>query len=177
MPDRGQSGGGAGGTRDFYSQGGRLRPAEPTDEAFIKRLLELSELPHEDIRRHLRTFVVAELGGSPVGVGGLEPRGSAGLLRSLAVATELQGQGIGKSLCDRIIADARCIGIEKLYLLTTNAKHFFARLGFVPVDRARVPASVRKTVEFRILCPASAICMERPLEQTSQSDGGSHSAA
>jgi amino-acid N-acetyltransferase len=165
MPIRRLSVGDAGSAPAFFLRRGRIRPAQPADEVSIRRLLAREELPHEDISRHLGTFLVAELGGSPVGVVGLEPCGdTTGLLRSLAVAAELRGQGVGTGLCDRMLADARRTGIERLYLLTTTAERFFARLGFVPIDRTRAPASVQATLEFKNLCPASATCMERLLD-------------
>jgi amino-acid N-acetyltransferase len=164
MANRRLSVGDARGTRGFFLRGGRIRPAGPADEISIQRLLALSDLPREDISRHLETFLVAEIRGSPVAVVGLESCGdSTGLLRSLAVAPELRGEGLGTSLCDRIMTVARRTGIERLYLLTTTAERFFARLGFVPVERTRVPASVQATLEFKNLCPASATCMERRL--------------
>ncbi len=172
MPNCRLSVGDAGDAPAFFLRGGRIRLAQPADEVSIHRLLALSELPHEDISRHLRTFLVAELGGSLVGVVGLEPCGDrAGLLRSLAVAAEILGQGVGTILCDRMLADARRTGIERLYLLTTTAERFFARLGFVPVERTRAPASVQATLEFKSLCPASAICMERLLDDLSIASG------
>ncbi len=164
MPNRRLSFGDPRGTRGFFLRGGRIRHTRPADELSIQRLLALSELPHEDISRHLETFLVAEVGGSPVAVVGLESCGDrTGLLRSLAVAPELRSEGLGTELCERIMADARRAGIERLYLLTTTAERFFARLGFVPVERTLVPGSVQATLEFKTLCPASAICMERRL--------------
>ena len=46
-------------------------------------------------------------------------------------------------------------------LLTTTAEGWFPRLGFVRVDRARVPAAVQLSVEFTAACPASAVVMWR----------------
>jgi amino-acid N-acetyltransferase len=61
------------------------------------------------------------------------------------------------------VRDAKEHGVRRLYLLTTDAQRFFARLGFVVVDREALPPEVRETAQFRELCPQSAIAMVREL--------------
>jgi len=98
-----------------------------------------------------------------VGCVGLEGSGEDVLLRSLAVVPRLQGAGTGKALYREVIAEAGRRGARAVYLLTTTAEGFFAKAGFTRFDRAHVPPSVAGSAQFRTLCPASAVCMRRPL--------------
>jgi len=49
-------------------------------------------------------------------------------------------------------------------LLTTTAEKFFGTLGFTVVDRSKLPETIRKTNEFLNLCPTSAVCMTRRID-------------
>ena len=57
---------------------------------------------------------------------------------------------------------ARC-GMDQLVLLTQTAEPFFATRGYAVIAREAAPAAVRRSAEFRSICPASAICMTRQL--------------
>ena len=104
-------------------------------------------------------FIVAVSGGQIVGCGALETFAGAALLRSLAVAAQHRGAGLGGDLYERLIARARALGLTRLFLLTTTAAAYFARRGFEPVDRATAPAPMTKSAQFASLCPSTAACM------------------
>jgi C_GCAxxG_C_C family probable redox protein len=140
-----------------------LRAAATGDLAAIHALLDTAGLPAGDVADHLAHFVVAEDGAQVVGVGGLEACGSYGLIRSFAVAADYRGQGIARSLFERLWEHAGELGVEALYLLTTGAADYFARLGFAVVAREQAPEAIRDTRQFASLCPASAVLMRRPL--------------
>ena len=141
-----------------------VEPARPSDLGAVARLLDAAALPHADLTpAHLAHFLVARDGDAVVGVVGMEPRGDAALLRSLAVAADRRGGGWATRLVDALEARAREAGVHTLYLLTTTAEGFFARRGYTAADRASVPEAIRSTEEFRGICPASAACMSRPL--------------
>ena len=93
----------------------------------------------------------------------LELYGGAALLRSLAVAPERRGEGLGLRLARSAVALARARGAREVFLLTETAAGFFPRLGFEPVDRAAAPPAVRESVEFRSACPAGAALMRLAL--------------
>ena len=144
----------------------RPEPAHASDFDAILRLLEDARLPCADLTpAHLAHFVVLRHGGSVVGVVGMEVRGDAGLLRSLAVAEELRGGGLAAELVDALEARGRTLGIRTLHLLTTTAEGFFARRGYATVDRASVPEAILATEEFRSICPASAVSMAKSLAE------------
>lgn len=127
----------------------------------IRQLLEGVSLPSEDIADHLSHFILAKVDGELVGCIGLEVHGSIGLLRSLAVDEGKRNRGIARRLMDRIIDHSRQQGVSDMYLLTDTAARYFERLGWTTIDRADAPEEIRNTLQFRSLCPSSAICMRR----------------
>ena len=142
----------------------RIRTAVPEDSGIVLSILRDGRLPADGVEDRFPVgYIVAEAGGSVIAVGGLEMYGSFGLLRSVAVAPEWQGQGIGKALTERLLELARYMGLKAIYLLTTTAQAFFEGKGFQRIDRKDVPAEVRASIEFAKSCPTSAICMFRKL--------------
>lgn len=133
-----------------------LRQAHPADWPAIQALLNANRLPLDGARQHLSTFLVAESGREVVGCAGAEPRGDVALLRSVAVAPGLHGQGIGRQMVLRLLDEARRRNVKAVYLLTTTARDYFLRLGFTVADRATAPRSLQQSAEFQGACPASA---------------------
>ena len=99
-----------------------------------------------------------------VGVAGLEVHGGDGVLRSVAVEPASRGSGVGARLTGAILAAARRASLRRLYLLTISAEDYFPRYGFRRVPRDEASAAVRRSVEFREACPASAVAMVLDLE-------------
>lgn len=87
-----------------------------------------------------------------------------GLLRSVAVSTDLRGHGLGREIVAAAEAEARQAGVAMLYLLTETAAGFFSRLGYRPIPRPDVPESIRRSRQFTELCPESAVIMVRNLD-------------
>lgn len=141
-----------------------IRRAAASDFHAVSGLLKDSSLPLDGVPQSLDGFVVAESNGALVGVAGLESCCDNALLRSVAVRPEWRSKGLGRSLVERIIAEAEQRGIHGLYLLTTTAEHYFPSFGFQTVARDAVPADVRETEEFRSACPASATTMALSLK-------------
>ncbi|RPE77207.1 arsenic resistance N-acetyltransferase ArsN2 [Vulcaniibacterium tengchongense] len=101
--------------------------------------------------------------GVPMAAVGVERHGEAALLRSLAVAEALRGRGLARELvahAERRAADA---GVRRLFLLTTHAAGYFARLGYAPTPREAAPAAIAATAQFAQLCPASWAFMAKAL--------------
>ncbi len=140
-----------------------IRPAGPSDLGPVTALLRDAHLPWSDIAPHLGSFLVADGEDGLAGVVGLEARGPVGLLRSLAVAPAHRKRGLGRLLCQRMLAHARGLGVGDLYLLTLDAAGFFEGVGFRREDRAAVPPAIQSTQEFSALCPVSAVVMHLAL--------------
>jgi len=140
-----------------------LRRARSADLEAVEQLLRNMKLPTEGVVDWVEQFWVGEHAGAVVGVAGMERYGEAGLLRSVAVAHEWRGSGVGRALVDRVLEESRAAGVHDVFLLTTTAEHYFARLGFACVDRGCVPDAMRGSAEFTGACPASAVVMRKEL--------------
>lgn len=136
-----------------------IERARPDDGPGIERLLAHHQLPLAGLREHLSSAVVARGDGTVVGGAALELYGDAALLRSVAVAPEWQGQGLGRQLTDAACRLAREHDVTELYLLTTTASEYFLRAGFEPIAREDVADAVTASIEFTSACPASATVM------------------
>lgn len=137
--------------------------AAPGDLPEVQMLLTQCGLSTDGIESALEHCLLARSGPIVVGTVALEPYRPFGLVRSLAVSPDHRHQGLGQSLCARIISHARLQQIERLYLLTTGAEWFFDALGFEPVAREAVPPAVRSSDQFHHICPVSAVCMNRDI--------------
>jgi amino-acid N-acetyltransferase len=136
-----------------------IRDALPEDLEEIQQLLRGLRLPVEGVAEHWRRFLVLELEDRVAGTVGLEVYGDQALLRSLGVAKGLQGRGHGQRLCEAVLDRARALGLREIILLTETAQRFFARQGFEVITREEAGPAVGASVEFRAVCPVSAVCM------------------
>lgn len=140
-------------------------PARPHDLPDALALLARAQLPEQGVAELWgHYFVVREDDGRVVGVAGLEVHGPDGLLRSVAVDADYRGQGIAARLVGAALERARLVPLRSVFLLTTTAADYFARLGFAACPREQAPAAVRESWEFRTGCPATAVLMIRPLD-------------
>jgi len=137
--------------------------ATANDLPAIQTLLTDCHLPTDGIERLADYCLVAKLGSKIVGTVALEPCGQSALLRSLAVAPDCRGRSLGRSLCARMVSHARLLGTERLYLLTTDAERYFAKLGFKRAKRSEAPVQIQATSQFHTFCPKSAVCMMRDI--------------
>jgi len=142
-----------------------FRPANAADLPAVADLLKSCELPAQDLTAEiLAGFELAfAADGRMVGQIGLEVFGDAGLLRSLAVAPEWRGHGLGEQLVERREAEARRAGLSAIYLLTGSAADYFRRRAYDDVSRETVPAPIAAHPQFRGLCPSRAACLRKSL--------------
>ena len=141
--------------------GFQLAAAAPSDLDEILALLTAAELPREGGAEHMRGFVVArDAEGRLVGCAGLERYGALGLLRSVAVASELQRSGLGSRLVSTVLRVARSGGMSEVVLLTTTARDFFARrFGFEETTRADYEQQFAASPEWQLPRCSSAVVM------------------
>lgn len=139
--------------------------AQPADLPAIRALLAANGLPAADLTpAHLGSFWVLRDPAGLAGVVGLELRGRASLLRSLAVRADQRGCGVGTALLAHAEAKAGELGVDTLYLLTTTAGSYFARRGYAVTPRDAAPAALQATAEFAEICPAGSVCMTKRVE-------------
>jgi amino-acid N-acetyltransferase len=126
-----------------------VRPAAIGDVPYIPHLLEVyaaqgNLLPRtmSELYRHLRDFFVVEIDGKVSACGALEIfTENLGEVRSLVVDDDFKGRGFGRLLVERIIEEARVIGLSRLMALTYVAP-FFHKLGFKTVAKDTLPEKV-----------------------------------
>lgn len=146
----------------------QVEPARPEDLTAVLALVDAADLPLVGIPDHFANFLVARSNGRIEGVVGLEIHGADAVLRSLAVAPEKRGAGLGRALVASALLLANARGVRTVYLLTTTAVDFFARLSFECCDVGSVPDAIAKSVEFSSgVCPATSTCMCRLVERPS----------
>jgi uncharacterized protein (DUF1810 family)/N-acetylglutamate synthase-like GNAT family acetyltransferase len=156
-------------------------------DAEVEALLVEAGLPVSDLSgSHDCTLLGVREGGRLVGVAGIEVHGSVGLLRSVAVTPARRNDGLGLNLVSNAEAWAAGHGLESLYLLTTTAAGFFARLGYEVTPRSEAPAAIAATPQFARLCPRSATFMRKVMAPRDAFDlqrfvaaqsGGTHECA
>lgn len=140
-----------------------IRTASAEDLAVIRRLLREAELPVEGVEEQFGSgYAVATEEGEAVGAAGVERYGRFGLLRSVVVAPAARNRGVAELLVRDRLAWAGTEGLEAVYLLTTTAARYFARLGFETVERDDLPLEIRDSREFASVCPSTAVAMRRP---------------
>lgn len=141
----------------------RIEPAVPPDAEAIQGLLSAASLAVADLAvSPVRLWVVRD-GTRVAGAAGLERYGNAAILRSLVIDSTARGRGLGQRLVAVLEDDARASGVKALVLLTRSAAPFFERLGYRVTDRLSVSDAIRRSAEFAVLCPMSAVCMSKSL--------------
>ena len=126
-----------------------VRPAAIGDVPYIHHLLEAyaaqgNLLPRSmnELYRHLRDFFVIEIADRIAGCGALEIfTEDLGEVRSLAVEDEFKRRGFGKLLVQRLVQEARTLGLRRLMALT-YVPPFFHKLGFKTVAKETLPEKV-----------------------------------
>jgi len=123
-------------------------------------MLAEAGLPINDLEGSSKArFLIARDADRVIGAVGLEVYGKSGLLRSLVVKPDERKRGAGAQLTLNLECHAKNLGAETLYLLTTTPEKFFATHGYRQFERKRVPQEIAATAEFKYLCPATAVCM------------------
>lgn len=90
----------------------------------------------------VQEFWVAELDGEIVGCGALHVLWEdIAEIRTVAVAPECAGRGVGFAVVARLVALARELGLARVFVLTFETE-FFSRHGFVKIDGTPVSQQV-----------------------------------
>jgi amino-acid N-acetyltransferase len=128
----------------------RVRPARTSDVPQIISLVEplvsrriLLGKERVDLYGAIQEFRVAEAtDGRIVGAGALHAMWEdLGEVRTLVVADEWLGHGVGHAIVERLEADARELGLSRLFCLTFEVD-FFSRHGFEDMGAETVAPEV-----------------------------------
>lgn len=142
----------------------QVRPALVPDVKPIMTLvnelaLQQVMLPRSpaSVIENIRDFFIAEVDGQFAGCGALAVTWTdIAEVRSLAVAPAMQKHGIGRALVDALVADARRLGIPRLFAFT-YVPGFFAKMGFTICQHEDLPHKVFNDCTH---CPKFLACDE-----------------
>lgn len=125
-----------------------VRRARASDIPAIKQLVDiyageiLLEKNLVTLYETVQEFWVAQVNDTVVGCGALHVLWSdLGELRTVAVHPKAKGQGIGHAIVEQLIAVARDLHLQRLFVLTFQTQ-FFSRHGFAEILGAPVTADV-----------------------------------
>jgi len=127
-----------------------VRRARTADVPGIRALVDaytgdrrLLEKPTVTLYEDVQEFFVAVDEEQVVGCGALHVLWEdLAEVRTLAVAPGLHGRGVGAALLERLMGNARELGVRRVFCLTFETG-FFGRHGFVPLAEALVDPVVR----------------------------------
>ena len=96
-----------------------------------------------ELYESVQEFLVAEdASGKVIGCGALHVMWEdLGEVRTLAIAENQQGKGIGKQILQGLLERAKVIGLKRIFCLTFEVD-FFAKLGFEPISETPVDPEV-----------------------------------
>ena len=141
----------------------RIVASTALDAPAVERLLATAGLPLEGAAQALDLGVVAREGDRILAAAAVERFEEAGLLRSVVVADDRRGSGLGRAIVTAAEDAARAAGVRELYLLTETAPDWFPRLGYEVVDRAVASAAVGESIEFTTVCRGTGVPMRKSL--------------
>ncbi|MBZ5695826.1 MAG: N-acetyltransferase [Acidobacteriia bacterium] len=110
-----------------------------------------------ELCENVRDFIVAEEDGRIAGCGALHLYGThLAEIRSIAVSPQHKGHGVGRSLVNALLEEARRHTVSCVCLFT-RIPDFFGRLGFEVARRQDLPDKIYKDC---VHCPKLADCDE-----------------
>lgn len=137
-------------------------PLAPSDREGLAMALTGAGLPADDVREKGPLFWrFATPDGTPAGFGGLEIHGDLALLRSIVVLPVQRAHGFGDAIVAILENEARSHRCSAIWLLTTTGRRYFERFGYRTA--ADVPAAIKSTRQYALLCPPTADAMVKVL--------------
>ncbi|SDK00512.1 amino-acid N-acetyltransferase [Microbulbifer yueqingensis] len=137
--------------RDSYEVIRRARIADVGGILGLIRPLEkqgiLVRRSREKLEAEIDHFTLAEVDGTAVACAALYPiddkqgKTVAAELACVAIHPDFRGGGRGAKLLHHLERQARALGIDELYVLTTQAEHWFIEQGFRQVAVEELPAA------------------------------------
>jgi len=126
--------------------GGIIELLKPLEDSaiLVKRSRELLEM---DIDR----YTIIERDGMIVGCMALHPYPveRMGELACMAVHQNYQNQGRGDQMMKRVEKQARSLGLEKIFVLTTQTAHWFQEKGFTEADIKTLPVKRKSLYNYQ----------------------------
>lgn len=135
----------------------------PALQGLINSFADRGELLHRSLNElyeNLRDYFVTEESGEVVACCALHISWEdLAEIKSLVVSEAAQGQGLGADLLRACLAEARELGMCKVFALTYKPG-FFEKNGFVRVDKSQLPQKIWTEC---VCCPKFPDCGEEAL--------------
>jgi amino-acid N-acetyltransferase len=140
----------------------KARRARTSDAAAVHQLVAhyaeqglLLPRAEEEIRRYISHFLVQEEKRQIVGCLSLENYGAdLAEIRSEAVSPERRGEGLGASLIEFALLEARRRGVPRVFAVT-HAPQFFEQQGFITASRQSLAEKIERDCRA---CPQQRTC-------------------
>nr|WP_211215270.1 amino-acid N-acetyltransferase [Actinoalloteichus spitiensis] len=127
---------------------GDVRAVKRLVDAYAGKVLLAKELVA--LYEGVQEFWVAESGGEIVGCGALHVLWEdLAEIRTVAVAPEAAGRGVGRAVVGRLVEVAVELGLRRIFVLTFETT-FFARLGFREISGTPVSAEVYEEMRHSV---------------------------
>ncbi len=138
------------GTQIVIENTERIRPATIDDIGGILSLIRpledqgiLVRRSREQLEMDIDKFTIIEYDNLTIGCSALYPfpNEQIGEMACLVVHPEYRNSSRGDALLTQITLQARQLGLDKLFVLTTHSVHWFQERGFTPADVMHLPES------------------------------------
>jgi amino-acid N-acetyltransferase len=144
-----------------------IRPARALDVEPMRELIDryaredrMLSRTRDFLIEHLRDLLVAEDVGEFLGCCALAVvTPELAEVRSLAVRPEASRRGVGSALVEACVAEARRLGLRRVFALTL-VPEFFERCGFTLTSLGRLP---EKSAAECPVCPKRSACDEQAM--------------
>jgi N-acetylglutamate synthase-like GNAT family acetyltransferase len=142
--------------------------AESADAFEVTEFLRAADLTTNGIGEPgVHLWIDLDSDGRIVATTGFELEGHNALLRSVAVAPSLRGQGRGTGLAQFALDQACSIGATRAWLFSRRSGPFWKKLGFEPADSAELARALATTHQVRAFAESGQLRYEtawsRPL--------------
>ncbi|MBR9827730.1 MAG: amino-acid N-acetyltransferase [Oceanospirillales bacterium] len=136
----------------------QVRPANIEDVGGILELIApleekgvLVRRSREYLESEIEQFTVVERDGAIIGCAALYPfkDEAIGELACVAIDQSYRGGQRGDRLLDAIEAQARTLGLQRLFVLTTRTAHWFVERGFAAADLDQLPQEKKALYNFQ----------------------------
>jgi amino-acid N-acetyltransferase len=126
--------------------GGILELIEPLEQQGI-----LVRRSREQLEMEIDKFTVIQRDNTTIACAALYPfpEEKIGEMACVAVHPDYRSSSRGEVLLERIAAQARQMGLSKLFVLTTRSIHWFQERGFMPVEVALLPESKKEMYNYQ----------------------------
>ncbi len=136
----------------------QLRPATIDDVGGVLRLIEpleadgtLVKRSRERLEMEIGRFRVVEHDGKIVGCAALYPfkDEAAAEIACVAIHADYRNAGTGERLLRALEDEARAVKLERLFVLTTRASHWFIEQGFAEATVASLPKARQQLYNYQ----------------------------